>query len=148
MADDAPAQHRKQRGRPFLPGDPRRCNGRKPGTRNRVSILAEKLMTDDAEAVVRAIITAAKCGDMAAAKMILERIAALPKDRPVTFDVPSILTAADVSGAMQKLLEEVGAGRLTPSEGAQVAALLETRRRTIETEELAALLKGFEQQRR
>ena len=85
----------------------------------------------------------------ASALILSQRVRRVPKGR--TVDASSACrapTAADVAGAMQTVLEAVGAGRLTPEEGAQVAALLETRRRTIETAELAALLNGLEQQRR
>jgi hypothetical protein len=51
-------------------GNPR---GRPKGARHRATILAEQLMQGDAEDVVRAVIAAAKGGDMTAAKIILDR---------------------------------------------------------------------------
>ena len=147
MPDDTPDQHRNVRGKPFVPGDARRCNGRKPGTRNRVTMLAERLMQDDAEAVIQAVITAAKAGDMVAARMVLDRLAAMPRDRVVAFDVPPIHTAEDVAQAVAAVLQSVADGTLTPAEGATVAGILETRRKAIETAELAARIEALEQER-
>ena len=57
----------KTRGRPFGPGNP----GKPKGARHKVTMLAEKLMADDAESVVRAVLTAATEGDMVAARLVL-----------------------------------------------------------------------------
>jgi glutamate formiminotransferase len=48
----------------------------KGGTRHRATRLAEKLMADDAEAVVNAVVTAAKGGDMTATRLVLDRFGA------------------------------------------------------------------------
>ena len=58
--------------RPGASGNPA---GKPKGTRHRATQMAEKLMENDATDVVNAVITAAKQGDMVAARLILERIA-------------------------------------------------------------------------
>ena len=55
----------------------------KPGTRHRATRLAEKLMANDAEDVVKAVVAAAKGGDMTAARLVLDRIAPPCRGRPV-----------------------------------------------------------------
>ena len=60
-------------------------DGRRPGARNRTCALALKLMDADAEPVILALIKAAKSGDVAAIKLVLERVAPLPRNRPVQF---------------------------------------------------------------
>ena len=75
-------------------------NGRRAGARNRTCALALKLMDADAEPVILALIKAAKGGDVAAIKLVLERVAPLPRNRPVTFNVLAIETAADLGEAM------------------------------------------------
>jgi hypothetical protein len=57
-------------------------------------------MQSDAEHVVRAVIGAAKTGDMTAAKIILDRIAPARKGAPVMFDVPELITPADLAPAV------------------------------------------------
>lgn len=145
---DAPALQQKVRGKPFAPGDdPRRSPGRKPGVRNRVTLLAERLMDAEAESVITAVITAAQGGDMTAARMILDRVAALPRDRLVAFDPPTVNTAEDVAAAVAGVLQAVADGQLTPAEGAIVANILETRRKAIETVELERRLAELERGR-
>jgi hypothetical protein len=73
MAENAAAKQRR-RGRPFEPGKFGHPAGKPNGTRHRITMLAEKLMQNDTEAVVRAVVEAAKGGDMTAARLILDRI--------------------------------------------------------------------------
>jgi hypothetical protein len=63
--------------------------------RHRATRLAEKLMTDDAEAVVKAVMAAAKGGDMTAARLVLDRIAPPCREAPVNLDLPRLETRAD-----------------------------------------------------
>ncbi len=127
-------------GRRFEKGNP----GKKPGTRSRVTILAEKLMQDDADDVVRAVIEQAKAGDMQAAKLILDRIAPPRRGSPVLFDIPKIEAPADLVAAIAALVAATAEGALSPDEAAVVAGLLETQRRAIETVELEARLAALE----
>jgi len=57
----------KQRGRPFRQGVSDNPAGKPRGARHRVTLLAERMMQDDAADVVCAVLTAAKAGDMVAA---------------------------------------------------------------------------------
>jgi Family of unknown function (DUF5681) len=115
-------------------GNPR---GRPKGARHRVTILAEQLMQGDAEDVVRAVIAAAKGGDMTAAKIILDRIAPVRKGAPVMFDLPELMTAADLPPAVAAVTKAIADGTLTPDEGSSVVTVLEAQRRAIETANLA-----------
>ena len=60
------------------------------------------------------------------------------KGRPVSLQLPAIKTAADVVGALGAVADAMAGGEITPDEGAAVAAVLETKRRAIETAELDA----------
>jgi hypothetical protein len=102
-------------------------------------------MGDDLEAVVRAVTIAARCGDMAAAKIILDRLAPIRRGRPVVFDLPTGTDAAGLAEGFDALLRAVASGELTPEEGASVATLLEARRKTIETMEIEARIQALEQ---
>jgi hypothetical protein len=123
-------------------GNPR---GRPKGARHRATILAEQLMQGDAEDVVRAVIAAAKKGDMTAAKIILDRIAPVRKGAAVMFDLPELTTPTDLPPAVAAVTKAVADGTLTPDEGASVVTVLEAQRRAVETVELErriALLEG------
>ena len=134
----------EQRGR-FRRGQSGNPNGRRPGARNRTSALALRLMDADAEPVILAVIKAAKGGDIPAAKLVLERIAPLPRNRPVQFTMPAIETSADLGEATGAILQAAADGELTPDEAVSIAGLIETRRRTIETIELEARIAALEQ---
>jgi hypothetical protein len=109
-------------------------------------------MQDDAEDVVRAVLSAAKGGDMAAARLVLDRILPARRGRPVVFALPTVQGAADLPKALAAVVAAVAAGNLTPEEGQAVAAVLEVQRRGIELadherrlEELEALTRNGEQ---
>lgn len=129
------------RGRPFEPGNP----GRPRGARHKTTMLAEKLMADDVEGVTKAVIDAARTGDMAAARIILDRLVPVRKGRPVEIDLPEVRTAGDVLAAMGAVLDHVADGEITPDEGATVAGILEMKRRTLELVEIERRLAALEQ---
>lgn len=136
---------KEQAGGRFQPGQSGNPKGRRAGTPNRVSALAQRLMDADAEPVIMALIAAAKNGDVSAIKLVLDRIAPLPRNRPVHFIMPAIDTPADLGNAMSAVLQAVAAGELAPDEAVSIASLVETRRRTIETLELDARIAALEQ---
>jgi len=104
---------RLQGGR-FVPGVSGNPAGKKPGTRHRVTLLAEKLMADDAEAVVKAVVAAAKNGDMTAARLVLDRIAPPCRGRPVRVDLPPIVGAADLVKALAAVADAMARGSSQP----------------------------------
>lgn len=135
----------KQRGRPFSKGQSGNPNGKRPGTKNRATQLIERLMGDQAEAVVQATIKRALAGSTDAMKLILDRLAPARRDRPVSFEMPEIATADDITKALAAVAGQVAAGELTPAEGVQVAGLIEGQRRAIETGELMTRLAALEE---
>jgi len=124
----------------FAPGNP----GRPKGARCRATLLAEKLMSADTKAIVQAVITAARAGDMVACKIVLDRIAPIRKGRPIRFDLPETRNAEDVAAAMAQVVNAMADGELTPDEAQMVASVLEVRRKAIETLELENRLRVLE----
>jgi hypothetical protein len=47
---------------------------------------------------------------------MLERLAPLPRNRPVQFVMPAIETSADLAGAMGAILQAAADGELAPDE--------------------------------
>jgi hypothetical protein len=93
-------------------------------------------MRADTPDVVRAVLAAARGGDMTAAKIVLDRIAPLRRGSPVAVTLPAVNTPADLVAALGSISAAVASGELTPDEGQAVAAILEGQRRAIETVEL------------
>jgi hypothetical protein len=132
--------------KPGGPGGP----GRPAGSRNAATLLLDKLAEGDAEAILKQVTDAAKGGDMRAAEIVLARIWPVRKGRPISLaePLPSIKSAADVAAALGILTGLVGGGELTPEEGAAVAAIIETKRKAIETVELEGRIAALEKERK
>ena len=146
MPADTGEEQGTSRGR-FQRGQSGNPAGRRPGARNRTCALALRLMDADAEPVILALIKAAKNGDVAAIKLVLERVAPLPRNRPVQFSMPPIETSADLGPALAAILRAASDGEMSPDEATAFASLVESRRRQIETIELEARIAALEQSR-
>jgi len=124
----------------FGPGNP----GKPRGTRHKATQAALALLDGEAEALTRQAVTMALAGDGAALRLCLDRIAPPRRDAPVQFDLPRMATARDAAQAAVAVLDAVASGELTPTEGAQIMALVDTFRRTLETTELEARVAALE----
>jgi hypothetical protein len=98
--------------------------GKPRGARHKTTLLAEKLMQDDVEKIVNAVLTAARNGDMTAAKIILDRIAPVRRGR-VFVSMPETVRPDDEVAARAEILREVLGGNLTPAEGVEISNLIE-----------------------
>jgi hypothetical protein len=143
MADETICKQRGP-GRPFKPGVSGNPSGRPRGSRNKTTVLVEKLLADDAEAVARSVIDAARAGDMTAARIVLDRLCPVRRDQPVEIDLPSITGANDALAAMGVVLDAVAGGSLTPSEDEAVSFLLDRYLRAIEINDLEARISRLE----
>ena len=134
----------KQGGR-FQPGQSGNPAGKPKGARHKTTLLAEKLMQDDAEAIVKAVLDSAKGGDMTAARIVLDRIAPARRDNPVSFELPKIESADDAAKAMAAIVAAVADGELTPGEAGEVSKIVDAFVRTLEATELEARLRALEE---
>jgi hypothetical protein len=128
----------------FQKGQSGNPSGKPKGARNKTTLLAEKLMQDDAAQIVQAVLDAAKGGDMTAARLVLERIAPVRKGRPVFLDLPTVRSASEIAAAMATLTAAMAAGEVTPDEAATVASVFEMRRKALETGEFEQRLAALE----
>lgn len=129
----------------FAKGASGNPDGKAPGTRNGTTLALEALLEGEAEAITRKAIEMAKAGDPHAVKLLIERILPARRGRPVRFDLPEIEGAADITKAHGSILRACAAGALTPEEGTLIANVLDAKRRSIETEEIARRLDALEQ---
>ena len=75
----------------------------------------DTLAAGSIEAVFQAVLTAAtQDGDMAAAKLLIDRVIPSRRGAPVSFHIRPLKTPEDCALAYADLLDDVGAGRLTP----------------------------------
>jgi len=129
----------------LVPGVSGNPAGKPPGARARVTRLAEKLMADDAEAVVKAVVAAAKEGDMTAARLVLDRIAPPCRGRPVRLDLPPIVGAADLVKALAAVADAMARGVISAEEAQAAAGVLDHHRKAVETLDLERRIAALEQ---
>ena len=131
------------RGRPFQPGN-KFGRGRPAGSRNKATIALQELLDDHGEALVTKAKVLALQGDIAALKLCLDRIVPPLRNNPVRFKLPKISGAPDVGMALETVLQAIASGKLTPQEGETISRVLEARRKSIESEDLAARVLALE----
>jgi hypothetical protein len=102
------------------------------------------LMEGGAEEITRTVIDAAKAGDLTAARLVIERLAPPLRERPLSLPLPDTKTIGGVSEAQQAILEAVGGGEILPGEATALAAILEGRRKALETVELEQRISALE----
>jgi hypothetical protein len=144
--DQSPSKNEsKSEGFRFGPGN-KYGKGRPAGSRNSATLMAEKLMQDGIDTIVKTVMEAAAQGDMTAARLVLERVVPVRKGRPVNLTLPPVKTAADVVEAIGATVQAMADGDLTPDEASVVAGVLEAKRKAIETADLEARIVRLEQQ--
>lgn len=146
MAENAASkQRRRGPGKPYQPGQSGNPAGKPKGARHRLTMLAEQLLGGEASAIVRKAIELAKAGDSTAMRLCLERILPVRKGRPVTLNLPSMESAADLPTVVGAVARAVAAGDLTPDEGQALASVFEAQRRAHETVDLESRLRAIEE---
>ena len=136
----------RERDTRFKPGRSGNPSGRPKGVRNKSSMAAEALLDGESEALTRRCIDLAMEGDPTALRLCLSRILPVKRERTIELDLPALEGSQDSLRAIGTVLEAVGAGMITPTEGQAVASLLETHRRTFEVEELEQRIEALEAQ--
>lgn len=122
-------------------GNPR---GKPKGARNHATRAVLALMEEGVLDVTRAVLAAARGGDLAACRLVIERIIPPSKERPVSIDLPDTTTVQGCVEAANAVLQAVGDGDLLPGEAAILSGVIENRRRSIETLELEARITALE----
>ena len=124
----------KPRGRPFLSGNTF-GRGRPKASRNKAMPL-QSLLEEHGEALVRKCMVNALQGDRYAIRLCIERLLAPRREGVVRLPLPAIRSIADVNTASDRVIRAITSGQITPAEGETMAAVLENRRRAIESANL------------
>jgi len=103
---------------PFQPGQSGNPAGRPRGSRNRRTVIVEKLLDDSAGDLTTVAIARATEGDPAALRACLDRVAPRLRRRPLDFDLPDLVTLADTPGAIAAIAQGLARGDLDLDEAA------------------------------
>lgn len=126
----------------FKPGKSGNPAGRPKGIKDRRVALREKLLPH-ADQLIEMVTTFAKSGDMAAMKIVMDRIIPPLKEEHIRVAIPKIESAADCTQAQADVVNAVASGDMLPSEGQAISSLIEAQRRAFETTELAQQMRDL-----
>jgi len=140
----APVKTGKIQAGRFSKGKSGNPDGRPKGSRNKITLAIESLLDNEGEALTQKAIDLAKEGDLQALRICLDRLVPPRKDRPVSFELPSITCAGDAAKASAALVAAVSIGQITPSEAVELGRLLESYVKTLEATDLEERLKKLE----
>jgi hypothetical protein len=115
----------------FAPGISGNPAGKKPGTRNRATVLREALADGEDVAAARIVIDKALAGDAVAARFLLDRLTPRPRGRAIALDLPRGEKADDVLAASNATIAAMAVGEITPDEALTVTKVLDGRLRAL-----------------
>jgi hypothetical protein len=102
----------------YQPGQSGNPAGRPPGSRNKSTVIVEKLLDDSAGELTTAAIDQATGGDPAALRACLDRVTPRLRHRPLDFALPDLVTLADTPGAINAIAQGLARGDLDLEEAA------------------------------
>jgi hypothetical protein len=106
----------------------------------------KQIMEVDAETISRKAVELALGGDLTAIRLVLDRLVAPRRDRPVEIALPKIVAASDLVAATSAILEAIAEGAVTRSEAAALSTAVSGVAKAVETFELADRLAKLEEQ--
>ncbi len=118
--------------------------GRPQGSRNKMTLEAQKLLEKYSGSLVSKCIFGALEGNHQALRLCLDRILPPKREHGFRLKLGGIQNARDVAKATERLVQAVAEGRISPSSGEAIARMLEIQRHAIETSELEARMGELE----
>jgi hypothetical protein len=127
------------KGNPGGPGRPRSLS--------RKAVALDELGAGVSEQVVQMIVDKALAGDLRAAELLLSRVWPTRRGRPIEIDAAPVKDLPDLVPAFTDVMNAVLTGDVTPREGHDVSAMLQTQCRTISMVEIERRITEMEEQR-
>jgi hypothetical protein len=115
------------------------------GSRNKATLLAEAMLEGEAPALTRSVLDRALEGNPTAMRLCFERLVAPRRERPVQIDLPAVAGPEDVAPAMAAVVRAVGSGAISPSEGGELALMVETLMRALDRSDFDRRLRLLEE---
>lgn len=126
-----------------ISGNPK---GRRAGSRNKVTVAAENLFTEESEAIARKAIKMALDGNAAMVKLILERIVPVRKSVPIKIKgLPDVTSVADVSELTAFLLKTTAQGKLSPNDSEIISRIAEKHIKALQLNDFEERLQQLEE---
>jgi len=133
------ATGRNNKGR-FVPGQSGNPAGRPPAMPPEL----RQRLTEASADIIEGVISAARGGDMQAARLVLERIAPVTRSTAAPVYIPELEQAATLSDKAQAVINAVARGECPPDIGATMIQALGACAKIIEIDELERRLSALE----
>lgn len=129
------------RGRPFQPGN-NFGRGRPPGSRNKRTLFAQKLLEEHSPALMALAITKSR-EDRPMLRLL---VGSIMRGRRETVKLGKLAlgTFEDLDRASETIIRKAAAGQISLGEAARFSALIDDRRRVLETRELEHRVSNLE----
>jgi hypothetical protein len=127
------------RGRPFEPGN-QMGRGRPRGSRNKRAAEAQQILDEYTGPLMRKCVAKAMEGDMKALALCIERILPAMREPAVRIRMPKLEKVKDIDLALQRIVDNVGNGNITPAEAERFTVILQNHRDNVQDREYEARL--------
>ena len=149
MSKDKPIEAQQEMGRneqgQFARGHVHNPKGRTPGSRNKATEAALALMEGQLGQITQTLIDAALGGDLAAIRLVLERLVPPCKEKVLPqIHLPTVTDAQSLPKLTAAILEAVADGLITPGEGQTLSTLANTHAKNLELAELEQRIAALE----
>ena len=128
----------------FIKGQSGNPKGKPKGVRHKATQITYALMEGNLEEILAMVIERAKSGDMAACRMIVDKLLPNSKERHIALNLPLINNLDGVGRAQAEILHAVSIGDITPQEGERISSIIDARRRSIEAIDLEVRISRLE----
>jgi hypothetical protein len=123
-----------------------KLGGRQKGTRDRATVILEKLFSKNISSVAKVVVGEAKDGHQSwACKLIVERVMAPAKERPIQFKFDAVTSALEIPGRILDMLKLASEGEISLGDAERICAVLGLLRQAFETAGMAERLAALEE---
>jgi hypothetical protein len=121
--------------------------GRRPGSKNRATLMAQALFEGEAEELLRTALKMAREGDSGALRLCLDRIVPRlrPRDDAIAFELPQINVVADLLPALSAITAGLAAGELTAEQAAHLSRFVHCWTEAVQVVDFDARLRKLEE---
>ena len=121
--------------------------GRRPGSKNKATLMTQALFEGEAEVLFRTAVSRALEGDSMALRLCLERIAPRlrPREDAIAFELPQINAVADLLPALSAIVAGVAAGDLTAEQAGHLTQLVHRWTEAVQVVDFDARLRKLEE---
>ena len=107
--------------------------------------MAQQLLDTHSDSVMRKVLAEALKGDSSLLRTLLPYILSRPRDAPVKTGPLPVRTMEELAQTSEAVFKRVASGQITLQEARELSALIENRRRDLETRDLDARLRALEE---